>query len=364
MLAVEEAVVGVEDERRVGELALALQDPDQVADPPIGLGDRGGAAPHPLLDRLSLGGTDPRQLADVGRLVGDAVLAGRIGRDVNAGGAADRGEPPRARQRAVVADAAGEVVAVGRELVELQVEGIGGGGELAHHPIGPPVEVPRRVAARVGPVHRSQVAVDRERVVAVVEVEKADPAVPTGSGRPVGLRLPEPVQEAADVRGLVSRAVQPHRQDVAVVAEHLVAGVVGEDAVVVPVLARQLCGTGGAAERRGDREVREPCAAVHQVEGVGHQLPREAARVLVVGDDHDDVRSCVGLSRRSPGGGRVAGRRGRSRRGDQERRQGETGEGTDAQSAESLHWRSISARAPLGHAPWVTFGLTRPGDRI
>ena len=178
VLAVEEAVVGVEDEGGVVELAPALQDPDQLADPAIGLGDRGGAAAHPPLDRLPLGGADPGQLADVGGLVGDAVLAGGVGGDVNSVGAANRRESAGAGQRAVVADSPRQVIAVGGELVELQVERVVGGGQVPQQSVRPAVQIAGRVAARVVAVHRPELAVDGEVVVAVVEVEQADPVVP------------------------------------------------------------------------------------------------------------------------------------------------------------------------------------------
>ena len=178
---------------------------------------------------------------------------------------------------------------MGGELVELQVERVVGGGQVPQQSVRPAVQIAGRVAARVVAVHRPELAVDGEVVVAVVEVEQADPAVPARRRPAVAGGAPVAVQEAADVGGLVAGAAQPGGQHVAGIAEHLVAGVVGEDTVVVAVLAGQLRRPGRAAERGRDREVRQPGAAVHQSERLRHQLAGEAAGVLVVGDDHDDV---------------------------------------------------------------------------
>ena len=60
---------------------------------------------------------------------------------------------------------------------------------------------------------------------------------------------------AADLRRSGSRGPEPGRQHVGGVAQRPVAGIVGEDAVVVAVLAGQVGRPRRAAERRGDREV-------------------------------------------------------------------------------------------------------------
>ena len=256
VLAVEEPVVGVEDEDGVGELVVAPEVGDHVPDPAVGLMDRRGPAAHPPLDGVAGLRVDPRQPRDVGGLVGDAALAGGIRRQVNPRQSPDPLEELRPGQGAAGADAAGEVVAVRRELVELQVERPARGRQIAQQIVRPPVQVAGHVLTWAVAADGHRIAVDREVVVAVVEVDQPDPVIPSRRRRRrTGIPALVAVQEAPDVGGLVAGASQPGGQDVGGVAERLIARAVREDPVVVPVLAGQLGGAGGAAERRRDREV-------------------------------------------------------------------------------------------------------------
>ena len=301
----EVAVVGGEDDHRFVELARCAQRLDQLGDPAVDR--RQGLEPAliAVADLAPLRRVEWRLGADEVGLVVEVALEHRAQvRKRRAGEpalvAARRHRPASAGSAAVRV----QVLVVRGRLAELEEERRRA-RELAD-------ELGRALVEQVGQVGAIVVdllallAVDRELevVVAARVADQRGPAIPPGRDLvlvvDVGLVA---VQELAHVRGLVARALKPDREHVLVFEQGPVAGLVVEDAVVVAVLAGQVGGPRGTAERRrvvGVRE-RDPLAA-EEPERVRHRAPVVGGVVLVVGEHEDDVRlhaeGGVGLDRR------------------------------------------------------------------
>ena len=142
-------------------------------------------------------------------------------------------------------------------------------------------------------------AVVGDVVVVVAGLEGCVPVVDPGRRFELVARVVVvSLQVLADPRRPVAGVVHPHGQGVELVLQVAVAGGVGEDAVVVRVVARHVLGTRGAAERRGDDVVAEVRALVlEQLERLRHVLGLEVVDVLVIGVDEDHVRLARGVLR-------------------------------------------------------------------
>ena len=288
MLAVEEPVVGGEDEDGLVELALALHLAVDPAETAIDAVERLQGAAVATLDRVGGVGVDGIAILNVPGLVGDVLLV----------------EALRDRQRVGVeavlvhrlgdgARGAARVAAGGgvrRVVVDLHEERI----VLLHEALGP---AGREVAGHLGDVVvvvESVVAdlavLGRLPVVIAALLELGEPEVPAGcdGGRPE-LALLVGVEEFADVRRVVAGVLEPGRKHVPLLLQ--VGVEVPQDAVVVPVLTRHQGRARGAAERRGDDVVAERGRARGDpAEQVRHRLGDHRRRSLVVGLDQHDVR--------------------------------------------------------------------------
>ena len=302
MLAVHEAVVGGEHDQRVGELAGTREGVHDVGHRLVD-GLEALELLAPVLRDRGLGlGVEARAVGDDLRLVADAglveirgareghavelVAVARLGR-----GGADGGRVVRVARRA----------AVGSDEPELEVERPVAGRGLLDQLAGTAAEEVGLVLARVGRVgvgDERAVLVDAPaRVVEGVRVGRAVPVAPAGRD---AVRVLVAVEVAADVHGPVAGGLEPDGQRVGVVEAREAAerpGVV-EDLVVVGVLAGEVRGARGAAEREaGHRVLEQRALARQQPVDVGHVAQRGGG--LVVGHEDDDV----GLGEGGRGGG-------------------------------------------------------------
>ena len=216
-----------------------------------------------------------------------------------------------ARVRACPAGA-GRPGRVGRSAVrggvpERQVEGPVAGGRIVDQLHAPARLEVGQVLARMRGVRivLEHAVVERlpGHVVERGRVREPDPVGPARRYAVLGLVA---VQVAADVHGAVAGVRKPDRQRVRAVEldEAAERRVVVKHAVVVGVLARQVRGARGAAEREAvDRLVELGALAGQQRVHVLHG--RERGRGLVVGHDHDHV-----LARERRCGERQRGQRG------------------------------------------------------
>ena len=278
----------------------------------------------------------------VRRLVGDVLLVERR----RSGEGVLPVEPVvllRGRQRRAVTAVADHRLGVVRRVVgepeEPRLRRVGGVDEL--------LRVPRDdVGGVVGSrrAERLPLAVVGHHVVVVARrLEEAEPRVVPGRRlRPLVDR--EVVEELAVETRLVARTLQPHGQHVALPVEAGVAGVVGEDVVVVRVLAGDDAGAIGAAQGRR----REPGGELRPVvddpaKRLRHVRRPERVHGLVVDQDEQDV------GRRHHPRSRAAARKGEDAGRDrQERERGRH----EARLARRAHAVAFShAHRSYSHAP-------------
>ncbi len=225
---------------------------------------------------------------------------------------------PARRERAASALVGKRLGAVRCDVRQVQEQRLLGVDVLAHKAHGAFVQHVGDVVVVRGAVVEP-LTVDREVIAVVaVEVQRYDPARPPGRRRRgVGNGVLVAVQPAADLRGEVAGLLQPDREDVLGSDHALVAGLVREHSVVVPVLAGEEGRPRGTADGRGSDEVLEHGPPVgEKVEGARHDLPPQpdadtvlGHQLLVVSHHDDDVRRLQlaglarALARRSGGAG-------------------------------------------------------------
>ncbi len=320
VLALEEPVVGDEDDVGVGEVARGVELIDDLADPVVDRAQRLEAVLIAAVDVVDLSEAEARVVAHEGWLVGhvelvEARIAWRL----------DPGECAGVTRRGLRAPRCDDVP-VRRRVIDLDVEGIG--AEAGDRVEGVAVDQVGEVVAllqrrrgfragrsvalgigRVGLVEGPVGVGDHPVVVGLVAVEEAGvadhgvPVVPARRhlGRVVVAVL---VEELAGVAGPVAVGVQPHR-DVVLEVELVVAAAgeeVGQHPGVVRVAPGQHRRPRRAAEGVGDVVAAEGDSLCgDQVERVRHHRQREPGERIgigrievgqshVVGLDHDDVR--------------------------------------------------------------------------
>ena len=183
---------------------------------------------------------------------------------------------------------------VGRRVVEPEEEGLLIGCPAVDEVDGLSGQYVLLVVSRVGAV-ADECAVLDQRVVVGGLVVRGGGCVPLRpAGWDYGGVVAVAVQILADHGGVVARVLKPDGQVVAFVPACSKTGIaairpaIGEDAVVVRVLAGEEGGPGGTAEREVDEAVAEPrpLVADHRVD-VAHD-PHRFDR-LIVGLDHEHV---------------------------------------------------------------------------
>ena len=291
VLAEEIPVVGDVDDDGVLELPCAPELVHHPADPPVELADGGERAVPVVLDSLDGVGVEAWKIADSRGLVGDiALVERRRPRERDVLERAIRGLRRGAGRALALTRMDRRSPAVRRLVGEPQEERGARMRALRQEGVRMPREdVGRVVGALAAEMARPAVVADAVVVVAG-GAQIREPAVEAG-GR-WGLVVPAiAVQELADEPGPVTRLAQPHRKGVSRIAKGRISGIVGEDPVIVRVLAREDPGAVGTAERRGGDAIEKTGALVDDVgERVRHVGGLEAVLRLVVREHDQEVR--------------------------------------------------------------------------